>query len=159
MLNSPSALIHSHIQLLALSIHQSPHFVSADFIPALAFAIVAQPSCIFGAALADRLGKAFAPVRKPGKLPRRTISEDYELEYGRATLHMHADAILPGERVVVVDDLLATGGTAAACARLVEKLGGTVARMIFPIELEGFGARAGALRGYDVVSLVSYPGK
>ena len=128
----------------------------------VSFDLVAAPESrgfIFGAALADRLGKAFAPVRKPGKLPRRTISEDYELEYGRATLHMHADAILPGERVVVVDDLLATGGTAAACARLVEKLGGTVARMIFPIELEGFGARAGALRGYDVVSLVSYPGK
>ena len=114
---------------------------------------------IFGAALADRMGKAFVPVRKPGKLPRKTISEDYRLEYGTATLHMHADAILPGERVVVVDDLLATGGTAVACARLVERLGGTVATMLFPIELEGYAARTGPLKNYSVVSLVRYPGK
>lgn len=114
---------------------------------------------IFGAALADRLRCAFVPIRKPGKLPRETISEDYELEYGHATLHMHKDAISKGDRTVLVDDLLATGGTAAAGARLVERLGGSVVKMIFPIELEGFGARLGALAKYDVVSLVSFPGK
>lgn len=114
---------------------------------------------IFGAALADRLGKAFAPIRKPGKLPRATISEDYALEYGTATVHMHTDAVIPGERVVLVDDLLATGGTAAAGARLVERLGGTVVKMIFPIELEGFNARMGLLKNYSVESLVRYPGK
>jgi adenine phosphoribosyltransferase len=114
---------------------------------------------IFGAALADRLRCAFVPIRKPGKLPRRTISEEYELEYGRATLHMHDDAISPGDRVVVIDDLLATGGTAVAAARLVERLGGKVVKIMFPIELEGFGARQGKLAGYDVFSLVRYPGK
>jgi len=113
---------------------------------------------IFGAALADRLGKAFVPVRKPGKLPRKTVSENYELEYGEATLHIHVDAISPGDRVVIVDDLLATGGTAAAAARLVERLGGVVVKVMFPVELEGFGARAGALAGRDVVSLVRYRG-
>ena len=124
--------------------------------------LVAAPESrgfIFGAAIAARFGKAFVPIRKPGKLPRKTISEDYDLEYGKATLHMHADAVIRGERAVVVDDLLATGGTAAAAARLVERLGGTVVKMIFPIELEGFAARANALKGYDVVSLVKYPGK
>lgn len=114
---------------------------------------------IFGAALADRLRCAFVPIRKPGKLPRSTVSEDYELEYGTATLHMHDDAISPGDRIVVVDDLLATGGTAAAAARLVERLGGRVVKMIFPIELDGFGARSGRLAGYDVVSLVRYEGR
>ena len=114
---------------------------------------------IFGAALADRLRCAFVPIRKPGKLPRETISEDYDLEYAHASLHMHKDAISPGERIVLVDDLLATGGTAAAAARLVERLGGVVVKMIFPIELEGFEARKNALANYDVVSLVSYPGK
>ena len=79
---------------------------------------------IFGAALADRLRCAFVPIRKPGKLPRETISEDYELEYGRATVHMHKDAISQGENIVLVDDLLATGGTALAGARLIERLGG-----------------------------------
>jgi len=126
------------------------------------FDVVAAPESrgfIFGAALAARFGKAFVPIRKPGKLPRVTISEDYDLEYGQATLHMHADAVISGERVVVVDDLLATGGTAAAAARLVERLGGKVVKMLFPIELEGFAARANLLKNYDVDSLVRYPGK
>lgn len=114
---------------------------------------------IFGAALADRLRCAFVPIRKPGKLPRETISEEYALEYGKAAVHMHKDAISDGDRVVLVDDLLATGGTALAGAHLVERLGGKVVKMIFPIELEGFGARTGKLGAYDVVSLVSYPGK
>ena len=114
---------------------------------------------IFGAALADRLRCAFVPIRKPGKLPRETISEAYELEYGKASIHMHKDAVSAGDRVVLVDDLLATGGTALAGARLVERLGGKVVKMIFPIELEGFAARAGKLKDYEVVSLVRYPGK
>lgn len=114
---------------------------------------------IFGAAVADRLGCAFIPVRKGGKLPRETISEDYSLEYGKATLHMHADAVKSGENIAIIDDLLATGGSARAAARLVERLGGKVVKMLFPIELEGFGARDGVLAGYDVVSLVRYPGK
>ena len=114
---------------------------------------------IFGAALADRLNKPFVPVRKPGKLPRATIHESYDLEYGKAELHMHLDAIKPGEDVIIVDDLLATGGTAAAAAKLVERLGGKVVKMIFPIELEGFGARGNKLAGYPVEGLVKYPGK
>jgi len=126
------------------------------------FDLVAAPESrgfIFGAAIAARYGTAFVPIRKPGKLPRETISEECDLEYGKAKLHMHKDAIIRGERAVIVDDLLATGGTAAASARLVERLGGRVVKMVFPIELEGFCARANALKGYDVVSLVKYPGK
>jgi len=126
------------------------------------FDLVAAPESrgfIFGAAIAARYGTAFVPIRKPGKLPRETIFEEYDLEYGKATLHMHRDAVIRGERAVIVDDLLATGGTAAASARLVERLGGKVVKMVFPIELEGFGARTKALKGYDVVSLVKYPGK
>ena len=126
------------------------------------FDLVAAPESrgfIFGAALADRFRKAFVPIRKPGKLPRETISESYDLEYGKATLHMHSDAVKPGERVVIVDDLLATGGTALAAAHLVEKLGGKVVKMVFPIELEGFKARENLLKDYEVVSLIRYPGK
>ncbi len=124
--------------------------------------LVAAPEArgfIFGSALADRLGTAFVPIRKPGKLPRETIKETYSLEYGETTIYMHSDAIKPGQRVVIVDDLLATGGTAAASARLVERLGGIVVKMVFPIELEGFGARGGLLENYSVASLVRYPGK
>ena len=126
------------------------------------FDLVAAPESrgfIFGAALADRFRKAFVPIRKPGKLPRETISESYELEYGTATLHMHKDAVKPGEKVIIVDDLLATGGTAAAAAKLVERLGGTVVKMLFPIELEGFRARENALKNYSVETLVKYEGK
>lgn len=134
----------------------------AEVLEGTSFDVVAAPESrgfIFGSAISARFRKAFVPIRKPGKLPRETVSESYDLEYGRATLHMHADAIIPGERVVIVDDLLATGGTAAAAARLVQKLGGRVVKMIFPIELEGFAARRNLLKDYDVASLVKYPGK
>lgn len=114
---------------------------------------------IFGMPLAYKLNKSFVPVRKPGKLPRETVSATYELEYGTDRLEMHRDALKPGQRVVVVDDLLATGGTAEACARLVKSVGATVVKMLFVVELEGFAARSGKLAEYDVESLVGYPGK
>jgi adenine phosphoribosyltransferase len=96
---------------------------------------------IFGPLVAERLGAAFAPVRKPGKLPFDTISETYELEYGTDTIEMHTDAVRPGQNVLLVDDLLATGGTAAACCRLAEKLGGTVVGCAFVVELVELGGR------------------
>ena len=114
---------------------------------------------IFGMPLAYKLNKAFVPVRKPGKLPRETVSASYELEYGTDTLEMHKDALKPGQRVVIVDDLLATGGTAGACARLVECVGAKVVKMLFVIELEGFAARSGKLAEYEIESLIAYPGK
>ena len=114
---------------------------------------------IFGMPLAYKLNKAFVPVRKPGKLPRETVSATYELEYGTDTLEMHKDALKPWARVVIVDDLLATGGTAGACARLVECVGAKVVKMLFVIELEGFAARSGKLAGYEIESLIAYPGK
>lgn len=114
---------------------------------------------IFGAALADRLKVPFIPIRKPGKLPRETISQSYALEYGEATLHIHSDAVEKGEKIVLIDDLLATGGTALAAAKLIERLNGEVVKILFPIELEGFDARNSILAKYDVLSLVKYPGK
>ena len=114
---------------------------------------------LFGAPLADRFRKGFVPVRKKGKLPRATVSRSYALEYGTATIEMHRDAIRPGQKVVLVDDLLATGGTMAAACELVEALGGEVARILFVIELAGFGARATKLAGRPVESLLAYSGK
>jgi len=110
---------------------------------------------IFAPALAYNLGAGFVPVRKPKKLPAETERISYELEYGIDTLEMHKDAVRPGMRVVIADDLLATGGTALASVRLVEKLGGEVAAVSFVIELEGLKGRE-RLSGYEVLSLMKY---
>ncbi len=110
---------------------------------------------IFGSALAYNMGTGFIPVRKPGKLPAATERVTYELEYGTDSLEIHKDAIQPGERVLIVDDLLATGGTAAGVAKLVEKLQGKVAGVAFLIELSFLNGRD-KLRGYDVRSLLVF---
>ncbi len=110
---------------------------------------------VFGPALAFRLGVGFVPVRKPKKLPAETASVTYDLEYGTDTLEIHKDAIRPGERVLISDDLLATGGTALATLRLIEKLGGKVDSLAFVIELEFLNGR-NRLEGYDVFSLLKY---
>lgn len=110
---------------------------------------------IFGAPLALSLGVPFVPARKPGKLPYHRISETYDLEYGTATLDMHVDAISKGQRVLIVDDLIATGGTALATAKLVERLGGTVAGFAFIIELS-FLSGAAVLAPRQVRSILTY---
>lgn len=110
---------------------------------------------LMGAPLAYATEKPFVPVRKPGKLPYETIAHTYALEYGQDTLEMHIDAIKPGQKVVIVDDLLATGGTIKAVAELVEKLGGQVVKMLFMIDLAFLNGRQ-VLSDYDVESLVTY---
>lgn len=123
-----------------------------------------QPGCIvgiesrgfiFGAPLADRLGLPFVPVRKPGKLPAARMSVEYSLEYGESQLDIHEDAFAPGTRAFIVDDLLATGGTALAAAKLVEMVGGVVSGFGFVIELASLGGRS-KLSKYAVNSLVAY---
>lgn len=113
---------------------------------------------IFGMPLAYNLKKAFVPVRKKGKLPCETIEQEYALEYGTATLEMHKDSIKPGQKVVIVDDLIATGGTIEAIIKMVERLGGEVVKVCFLLELAGLNGRE-HLKGYNVSSVVSYPGK
>ena len=113
---------------------------------------------IFGMPIAYNLQKAFVPIRKKGKLPCETASIKYDLEYGSATIEMHKDSIKPGQKVVIVDDLIATGGTIEAAAKLVEELGGTVVKVIFLMELEGLKGRE-RLKGYDVESVIKYQGK
>jgi len=110
---------------------------------------------IFAPALAYALGAGFVPVRKPKKLPAKAIREEYQLEYGTDALEIHEDAVQKGQRVLIVDDLLATGGTAAATARLVEKLGGVVAGFGFVVELDFLKGRE-KLAGYEVHSLLHY---
>ena len=110
---------------------------------------------IFGAPLALELGVPFVPVRKPGKLPAERMSIEYSLEYGESQLDIHADALVQGARVVIVDDLLATGGTAQATAKLVELIGGTVALIGCAVELTFLHGRA-RLAGYEVATLISY---
>ena len=113
---------------------------------------------IFGMPVAYNLHKPFVLVRKKGKLPCETIEESYDLEYGSATVEMHKDAIKPGQRVVIIDDLIATGGTIAAAIKMVERLGGTVVKAVFLMELAGLNGRE-KLKGYDVESVICYEGK
>ncbi len=112
---------------------------------------------IFGAPIAYKMKKPFVPIRKKGKLPRETISKTYALEYGTAEIEIHKDAIKPGQKVVIIDDLIATGGTVKACAELIETLGGIVEKMIFLIELSDLGGRE-LLKDYDVESVIQYSG-
>lgn len=133
----------------------------ADLVRDLDFDLVIGPESrgfIFGVPVAYLLGKGFIPVRKKGKLPRETVSQKYDLEYGQAEVEIHKDAVRPGQKVVIVDDLIATGGSAEAAAKLVEKLGGQVVKMVFVMELAGLEGRK-KLGEYDVESLIVYPGK
>lgn len=113
---------------------------------------------IFGTAIAYALHKGFVPVRKKGKLPRETVSVEYDLEYGQAEMEIHKDAIKPGDRVVIVDDLIATGGTLEAACKLVERLGGEVAQISVVMELAGLHGRE-KLSKYRLKSLIRYEGK
>ncbi len=108
---------------------------------------------LFASTLAYKLGKSHALVRKPGKLPYKTISETYSLEYGTDTIEIHEDAVQPGQNVIVIDDLLATGGTVEAAIKLIERLGGKVTATSFLIELIGLGGRE-KLSGYDIYSIL-----
>jgi len=110
---------------------------------------------IFGLQLAYRLGAGFIPIRKPGKLPAETITEEYALEYGTDKIQIHKDAISKGEKILIVDDLLATGGTASAAVRLVEKLGGKVEALLFLIELSFLNGRK-VLKDQNVISIINY---
>ncbi len=113
---------------------------------------------IFGAPIAYMNNKGFVPVRKEGKLPRETVKASYDLEYGSATIEIHKDAIKPGDKVVLVDDLIATGGTMEATAKLIEQLGGEVVKMIFLIELVDLKGRE-VLSKYDIASVIKYEGE
>ena len=123
---------------------------------------------IFGMPIAYNLHKPFVPIRKKGKLPLETVEEsklpcetisaEYDLEYGSAVIEMHKDSIKPGQKVVIIDDLIATGGTVEACAKMIERLGGEVTRIVFLMELAGLKGRE-KLAKYDVKSVIRYDGK
>ena len=130
----------------------------AEFAKKLGADIICGPEArgfIFGCPTATLLGIGFVPVRKPNKLPRATISESYDLEYGQNTLCMHKDAIKPGQKVVIIDDLLATGGTIEATIKIVEKLGGIVVGLAFVVELEDLNARS-LFKDYEILTLLKY---
>lgn len=132
-----------------------------DLIGDIDYDVVVGPESrgfIFGVPVAYNNHKSFVPVRKKGKLPCETVSMEYDLEYGTAVIEIHKDAIKPGQKVVIVDDLIATGGTTEAIIKLVEQLGGEVVKVVFLIELEGLKGRD-KLKGYDVDAVVKYEGK
>lgn len=132
-----------------------------DLIKDVDFDVVVGPESrgfIFGVPIAYNLHKGFVPVRKKGKLPCETIEKEYALEYGTATIEMHKDSIKPGQKVVIIDDLIATGGTIEAIIDLIEQLGGEVVKIIFLMELEGLKGRE-KLKGYDVDAVIKYEGK
>ena len=113
---------------------------------------------VFGTPVAYNMNKGFALIRKKGKLPYETIAQEYDLEYGTATIEMHTDALKPGQKVVLIDDLIATGGSAKAAIKLIEKLGAEVVACVFLVELKGLNGRA-QLEGYRVESVIAYEGK
>lgn len=132
-----------------------------DLLKDTEFDVVVGPESrgfIFGVPIAYNMGKAFVPVRKKGKLPCETIEMAYDLEYGQAVIEMHRDSIKPGQKVVIVDDLMATGGTVEAIVKLIEQLGGEVVKICFLMELAGLKGRD-KLAGYDVASVICYEGK
>lgn len=131
-----------------------------DLVKDLDFDVVVGPESrgfIFGVPIAYNLNKAFVPVRKKGKLPCETIECEYDLEYGTAIIEMHKDAIKPGQKVVIIDDLIATGGTIEAIIKLIEQLGGEVVKIAFLMELEGLNGRD-KLKEYSVESVIKYEG-
>ena len=132
-----------------------------DMVKDLDYDLVIGPESrgfIFGVPVAYAHHKGFVPVRKKGKLPCETIAMEYDLEYGQATIEMHKDAIRPGQKVIIVDDLIATGGTTEAIVKLIEQLGGQVVKICFVMELAGLKGRE-HLKGYDVDSAIIYEGK
>ena len=131
-----------------------------DLVKDIDFDLVVGPESrgfIFGVPIAYNLNKGFIPVRKKGKLPCETIECEYELEYGKAVIQIHKDAIKPGQKVVIIDDLIATGGTIEAIIKLIEQLGGEVVKIAFLMELEGLNGRD-KLKGYSVESVIKYEG-
>ena len=132
-----------------------------DMVKDLDFDLIVGPESrgfIFGMPVAYKLKKPFIPARKPGKLPCETVSREYALEYGTAKIEIHKDAIKPGQKVVIIDDLIATGGTIEASIKMIEKLGGEVVKVVFLMELAGLKGRE-KLKGYDVESVITYEGK
>lgn len=132
-----------------------------DMLEGVDYDVVVGPESrgfIFGVPVAYAQHKSFVPVRKKGKLPCETISEEYDLEYGSAVVEMHKDSIKPGQRVVIVDDLIATGGTIEAIIKMIERLGGEVVKVCFVMELAGLNGRE-KLKGYEVGSAIVYEGK
>ncbi len=133
----------------------------AGMLDGIDFDVVVGPESrgfIFGVPVAYKLKKPFVPIRKKGKLPRATISREYDLEYGTATIEIHKEDILPGQKVVIIDDLIATGGTTEAMIKLIEELGGEVVKVCFVLELAGLKGRD-LLKGYNVESAIIYEGK
>ena len=120
--------------------------------------IVSVSIFIFGLPISDNLHKPFIPVRKKGKLPCETVSIQYDLEYGSAEIEMHKNSIKPGQKVVIIDDLMATGGTIEAITKLIEGMGGVIVKAVFLMELEGLEGRK-RLEGFDVETVIAYPGK
>jgi adenine phosphoribosyltransferase len=147
-----TTLLKDRVGLQSLSDSMAARY--ADDPPDVVAGIEAR-GFIFGPLLASRLNCGFVPIRKPGKLPAATSRVDYALEYGQDTLEIHTDAVESGQKVLVVDDLLATGGTAKAACQLIERIGGRVHGLAFAVELTFLPGR-GQLSGYDVYSLLSY---
>ena len=141
---------------LKLSVHELMHCLEGTEFDVVVGA--ESRGFLFGMPLAYNKNKGFVPVRKKGKLPRETITAKYDLEYGSAEIEIHKDAIKPGQKVVIIDDLIATGGTVEAAAKLIEQLGGEVVKIVFLMELAGLEGRK-KLEKYDVASVIRYEGK